>query len=169
MSLTNRRRSGANNVLTVTDRHTIRAGLSAVFDCVWNADLWPKITPHVKRIEFLEASDRAQKMRMTVLSNGTEHTVESLREADPGRLVTYRQTKPPAFLTAHDGEWHFSVVPEGVQVDLVHRAVVDYDKALPALNVASADEADALIGTTLKNNGARTLIAIKDYLERRGA
>lgn len=152
-------------MLTVTDRHTIRAGLSAVFDCVWNADLWPKITPHVKRIEFLEASDRAQTMRMTVLSNGTEHTVESRREADPGRLVTYSQTKPPAFLKAHDGEWHFSVVPEGVCVDLIHRAEVDYDKALDALNVATPEEADRVISSSLKANGARTLLAIKDHLE----
>ena len=153
-------------MLTVTDRHTIRAGLSAVFQCVWNAELWPKITPHVKRIEFLEATERAQKMRMTVLSNGTEHTVESLREADPDRRVTYSQTRPPAFLKAHDGEWHFRVVPEGVCVDLIHRAEVDYDKALPALNVSTAAEADRLISSTLRTNGARTLLAIKDYLER---
>lgn len=152
-------------MLTVTDRHTIRAGLSDVFRCVWDAELWPKITPHVKRIELLEASDRSQKMRMTVLANGAEHTVESLREADPDRRVRYTQTRPPAFLKEHNGEWHFSLVPEGVRVDLVHRAVVDYEKALSALNVGSAAEADQLISSTLKANGARTLVAIKAYLE----
>jgi hypothetical protein len=155
-------------MLTVTDRHTIRAGLSAVFDCVWNAALWPEITSHVKRIDFVERSDRSQKMLMTVLANGAEHTVESLREADPGRRVTYRQSRPPAFLKAHDGEWQFSVVPEGVRVDLIHRAVVDYDKALAALNVGTEAEADRLIGNTLRTNGSKTLIAIKNYLERQG-
>lgn len=156
-------------MLTVTDRHTIQADLSAVFGCVWNAELWPQITSHVKRIEMLECDDRTQKMLMTVLANGAEHTVETMREADPGRRVSYVQTRPPAFLKAHNGGWHFSVVPEGVCVDLVHHAVVDYDRALSALNVASAAEADRLITSTLKSNGSRTLIAIKQYLERRGA
>jgi hypothetical protein len=155
-------------MLTVTDRHTIRAGLSAVFRCVWDAGLWPKITSHVKRVSFLESTDRSQKMLMTVVANGAEHTVESVREAEPDRHVRYTQTRPPAFLKTHDGEWHFSVVPEGVRVDLIHRAVVDYDKALAALNVGSAAEADRLISSTLKANGSRTLIAIKDYLERQG-
>lgn len=154
-------------MLTVTDRHTIRAALSDVFRCVWNAELWPKITSHVKRVEMVESNDSAQKMLMTVLSNGAEHTVESVREADPGRYVRYSQTKPPAFLKEHSGEWNFSIVAEGVCVDLVHRAVVDYDKALSALNVKTNAEADRLISSTLKSNGARTLIAIKDYLERR--
>ena len=155
-------------MLTVNDRHVIQAELSAVFDCVWNAGLWPKITPHVMRVNIVESDDHTQKMLMTVLSNGAEHHVESLRKADPQRRVTYTQTRPPAFLKAHSGEWHFDAVAEGVRVDLVHHAVVDYDQALPALNVRSHAEADALISSMLKANGARTLLAIKDYLERQG-
>jgi len=153
-------------MLTVTDQHTIRAGLAEVFRCVWDAGLWPKITPHVKRVQFVEEGERTQTMLMTVLANGVEHTVESVREADPDRRVRYRQTKPPAFLHAHEGEWHFSIVPEGVRVDLIHRAVVDYDKALAALEVQSPAEADQLISSTLKANGSRTLIAIKNFLEQ---
>lgn len=152
-------------MLTVTDRHTIRAGLADVFGCVWNAELWPVITSHVKHVRIVDATDRSQKMLMTVEANGAEHTVESLREADPERSVHYTQTKPPAFLKAHDGEWHFYEEPEGVRVELIHRAVVDYDKALAALNVSTAAEADHLISATLKANGSRTLIAIKNYLE----
>lgn len=155
-------------MLTVRDQHTIRADLASVFECVWNAELWPRITTHVKRIEMLEAGERSQRFLMTVLANGTEHTVESVREALPDQRVVYRQTRPPAFLEKHDGEWSFHSVPEGVRVELVHRAAVDYEKALSALHVESPAEADRLISGTLKANGSRTLLAIKAYLEGPG-
>lgn len=155
-------------MLTVRDQHTIHADLTSVFACVWNAELWPRITPHVQRIEMLEAGERSQRFLMTVLANGTAHTVESVREAIPDQRVVYHQTRPPVFLTTHEGEWNFQPVADGVRIELIHRAAVDYDKALTALQVDSPAAADEVIRQTLKANGARTLLAIKEYLEASG-
>lgn len=153
--------------ISVSDEHDIAADIASVYDSIWNAQLWPRITSHVKKIEMLESSERHQRMLMTVEANGRLHTVESVREAVPGELVTYRQTRPPVFLSEHTGEWRFSATPGGVHLALVHRAVVDDEQAVASLDVATVDEAVELIARTLKANGARTVLAVKEHLESR--
>jgi len=155
-------------MLTVVDEVMVKADLERVFECIWDATCWPRLTTHVKRIEMLEEGDRRQRFRMTVESNGRDHTVESVREAEPGEWIRYHQTRPPAFLKEHLGEWRFVAVDGGVRVDLVHRAEIDYDKALAALPASSPEEADRVVSTALKVNGSKTLLAVKEHLERRG-
>jgi hypothetical protein len=154
-------------VLTVIDEETISADLPEVFACFWDATLWPAITPHVKRIEMLESGDRFQRFRMTVEANGQSHTVESERSADPFRRISYRQTTPPAFLREHTGEWSFHRRGNQVAVRLTHRAVMDEEKAIAALQVRDAKEASRRIAETLRANGARTIAAVKQHLEAR--
>lgn len=153
--------------VSVFDEYDIASDIDSVYSSIWNAQLWPRITSHVKKIEMLESTERHQRMLMTVEANGRLHTVESVREAVPGELVTYRQTRPPVFLSEHTGEWRFTVTTGGVHLALVHRAVVDDDQAVANLGVATVDEAVELIARTLKANGARTVLAVKQHLESR--
>jgi len=153
--------------VTVTDQHHIRAPLDAVYGCFWDATCWPEITPHVRRIEMLEADETHQRMLMTVEAKDRMYTVESVRDSVPGRSIRYRQTRPPAFLTEHDGEWLLEQTPSGILVRLRHHAAIDMDKALEALGVATAEEAVAEVRHTLKTNGERTILAVKRHLESR--
>jgi aromatase len=149
----------------VLDDLTIHADPAAVFACIWDPRLWPRITSHVKRVEVLEDGDRTQRFAMTVESNGRDHSVESIREAEPGRSVRYRQIQLPVFLLSHSGEWTLEPVAGGVRVHLVHDAEIDFERALPALGTSSREEAEAIVARSLKANGSRTLNAIKLYLE----
>lgn len=154
-------------MLTVTDEETIAAELPEVFACFWDATLWPAITPHVKRIEMVQADERSQRFRMTVESNGAAHTVETVRRCEPFLRITYRQLTPPPFLREHTGEWSFRAHGSAVLVRLTHQAVVDEEKAIAALQVRDAQEASRVIAQTLKSNGARTIAAVKEHLEGR--
>lgn len=154
-------------MLVVEDEHLIQADLARVFECCWDARLWPRITPHVTRAEVEPQDERHHRLHMTVVSDGRAHDVESLRTATPHAWIGYTQVRPPAFLRSHEGEWRFATDAggAGVRVSLVHRANVAYDVAYAVLQVTSAAEADARIAAALKANGARTLLAIKAYLE----
>src|SRR5262245_9809634 len=132
-------------MLTITDEIFVKADLQRVFDCIWDATCWPRLTTHVKQIEMLEDGDRRQRFLMTVESNGKDHTVESVRETEPGRWIRYRQLRPPIFLKEHSGEWQFVPSASGVRVDLTHWAEIDYEKALPAFAASSPDEVDKVV------------------------
>ena len=153
-------------MITITDEVLVRADLLVVFDCIWDATCWPRLTTHVKRIEMLESEKCQQRFLMTIESNGKEHTVESFREAEPGRCIRYRQIRPPIFLKEHTGEWQFVPVADGVRVDLTHCAIIDYEKALPAFAASSPAEAEEVVSNALKVNGSKTLLAIKRHLEQ---
>jgi len=153
---------------TVTDELMIQADPAQVFVCIWDPRLWPRITPHVKKVEILEDGERSQRFAMTVEADGRDHDVESVREAEPGRWVRYRQTRPPAFLRAHHGQWTLEPVTGGVRIHLVHEADIDYERAFSALGMSSREEAEDFVARTLKANGSRTLEAIKLYLEGTG-
>lgn len=153
-------------MITITDEVLVKADLQHVFDCIWDATCWPRLTTHVKRIEMLEDGDCRQRFLMTVESGGKDHTVESVREAEQGRWIRYRQIRPPIFLKEHTGEWRFVSVAQGVRVDLTHRAEIDYEKALPVLAASSPEEADQVVSNALKVNGSKTLLAVKSFLEQ---
>lgn len=155
-------------MLTVKDEAIIAEhDLERVFGCFWNAALWPQLTPHVKRIQMLEESSRRQRFLMTVESQGVEHTVESLREAEPPFQITYQQSRPPAFLQEHRGEWYFARADGGTQVTLVHRAVLDMARAQEVFGAPSPEEARERVASALRANGRKTLDAIQAHLEGR--
>ena len=153
-------------MLTVTDEVLVQAELRHVFACIWDVTCWPELTTHVKRIEMLEEGERHQRFLMTVESNGKDHTVESVRETEPGRWIRYRQVRPPVFLEEHSGEWQFVAVGNGVRVDLTHRAEIDYERALLELGASSVEEVEGVVSQALKINGSKTLLAVKSFLEQ---
>lgn len=153
--------------VTVSDEHTISADLDSVYDCFWNAECWPRITPHVRKIEMIEADTHHQRMLMTVEAHDRLYTVESMRETLPKHTITYRQTRPPVFLTEHTGEWHLDEIQSGVRVRLMHHAVIDVQRAMETLGLESEEEAVETVRRTLKTNGERTIVAVKHHLESR--
>jgi uncharacterized protein YndB with AHSA1/START domain len=152
-------------MMTVTDTEIIRGKLDEVYSCFWNPTLWPRITPHVKKVEIIAWQGAHQQFRMCVEANGKQHWTESERDAVNGQRITYRQTKPPPFFLEHTGEWRFAQVGDGVRVTLIHRVCIDEERAQEMLSVGSHAEAKKLIRQTLKRNGSLTITAIKRMVE----
>ena len=152
-------------MLTVTDTIRIKGNLTQVYDCFWNPEYWPRLTTHVKRIEMLEWEGMRQRFKMCVEANGKQFLMETEREGVPDMSISYRQTQPPPFLLAHTGRWDFATEDEDVLVTLVHRVVIDPEKALDVLAVPTLTDAERVIGENLRRNGAMTMNAVKRYVE----
>jgi uncharacterized membrane protein len=150
---------------TVTDMMLISAPIERVYECCWNAELWPKITPHVREIEIVDTQADQQQMRMVVESEGKLYRVESTRTTIPGRRITYRQNTPPAFLAEHCGEWCFYSAAGHTRIELTHQFIAK-DTARQLLGLDANVDVDAYIAARLKNNGLLTLTAIKQMLEQ---
>jgi ribosome-associated toxin RatA of RatAB toxin-antitoxin module len=153
--------------MEITDEVFIESEAPRVFACCWDVELWPRITPHVKRIQMLQQKGCHQEFIMTVEVNGREHTVHSEREAVPEQRITYRQTRPPVFLKEHRGEWRLTREEGGIRVELTHQAILDEERAMQVLGARTPEEAREQVASSLKASGARTLGAIKHHLERR--
>jgi len=151
---------------SVTDNIRIRAPLDQVYDCCWNAAIWPQITPHVRKIDLLNAGNHTQHIRMVVENEGKLYTVESIRHTVPGASITYQQTTPPIFLSEHSGEWRFSSSGEETSVQLTHIFETKKEVARQVLNLAEDADVDAYVGQRLKQNGLLTLSAVKRVLEQ---
>jgi hypothetical protein len=149
----------------VIDTVLIHGKLPEVFKCFWEAELWPQITPHVKRIEMLQNSATYQRFRMDVASEGKLHSVESERYAVPNESIRYQQVIPPTLFKKHGGEWHFAFKQGDVEVTLTHRAELNEQVVLEALKVNTLTEAEQRIGATLRKNGMTTIMAVKDLIE----
>lgn len=150
---------------TVTDMMLISAPVDRVYECCWNAELWPKITPHVREIEMIDAQAHQQHMRMVVESEGKLYRVESTRTTVPGQHITYRQNTPPAFLSEHCGEWRFYSDANQTRIELTHQFVAK-DTARQTLGLDQSVDINDYIASRLKKNGLLTLSAIKRMLEQ---
>jgi uncharacterized membrane protein len=150
---------------TVTDKMFISAPVDRVYECCWNAELWPKITPHVREIEIVDAQADQQHMRMVVESEGKLYRLESTRTTVPGQRIFYRQNTPPDFLAEHCGEWRFYSAAGHTRIELTHQFVAK-DTARQLLGLDPNVDVDAYIAIRLKKNGLLTLSAIKQMLEQ---
>jgi len=151
---------------SVTDSIRIMAPLDQVYDYCWNAEMWPKITSHVRQVDLLHAGKDSQRIRMVVENEGKVYTVESIRHTVPGSSITYQQTTPPVFLTEHSGEWRFSSASGETCVELTHRFESKKEVARQVLGLAEGADVDSYIGHRLKQNGLLTLSAVKKTLEQ---
>ncbi len=152
---------------TVTDSIRIMAPLEQVYDYCWNAEMWPRITPHVRQIDLLDAENDSQRIRMVVENEGKLYTVESIRHTVPGASITYQQTTPPPFLSEHSGEWRFSFAGAETRVELTHRFETRKEVARQVLGLAEGADVDDYVGERLKQNGLLTLSAVKRTLEQK--
>lgn len=151
--------------LDVSDTESIRGSQEEVFECFWRPELWPKITPHVKRIEMISETASRQRFVMEVQAEGRNYVMETERVAVAPKSITYQQSKPPVFLRAHAGEWSFEQRGPVTQVSLVHKVDVDDEKAVAVLGVQSAEQAHEKIRTNLLRNGRTTIEAVKKAVE----
>jgi aromatase len=134
----------AERTLSFEDSVRIAGPAGAVYDFLHDAAAWPRLVPHVDRLELTEESPGVQVMSMdTRTADGTVHTTESIRVCFPDALrIVHKQTVTPALLDAHTGAW--TVVPDatGVTVTARHDVILREEAVEPVLG-AGATVADA--------------------------
>lgn len=151
--------------IDVIDHESILGVQAEVFECFWRPELWPQITPHVKRIEMIHETENHQRFIMEVHAEGKKYVMESERSALAPQIITYQQSKPPAIFRSHGGEWRFEQQGPFTQISLVHSVDVDDEKAVAVLEVKTVEEAYEKIRTNLKKNGRTTINAVKKLVE----
>lgn len=152
-------------ILERTDSGSIDAKVEAVFHCFWRAELWPKFTDHVVKVEMLQEQEGYQRYAMHVNVEGKTYVMETQRIAVAPRSVSFQQPKPPVLMNSHSGVWTFEGGPSGTHVSIAHRVDINEEKAIEVLGVASAEEARQKIIGNLHRNGMAMISSINEYLK----
>ncbi|MFB8392614.1 aromatase/cyclase [Streptomyces yangpuensis] len=147
-------------LLSFEDSVRVDGPAEVVYGFLYDVAAWPERVPHVGRLDVAEDEPGVQTVSMdTVTPDGTVHTTESVRVCFPhaGRIV-YKQTTPPALLSAHAGEW--SVTPDATGVTVVsHHRVLLREEAVPQVLGPDADleQARTYVRQALGRNSRATL------------
>ncbi|MET9922263.1 aromatase/cyclase [Streptomyces sp. NPDC006435] len=155
-------------VLSFEDAVRVKGPAELVYDFLYRVGDWPELVPHVARLDLTEDAPGVQVMAMdTRTADGATHTTESVRICFPhaGRIV-YKQTRTPALMEAHTGEW--SVLPDesGVTVISQHNVVLR-EEAVERVLGEGADLAQArrYVREALGRNSTATLNLAKRHAE----
>ncbi|MFF4083776.1 aromatase/cyclase [Streptomyces sp. NPDC001777] len=155
-------------VLSFEDAVRVKGPAELVYDFLYRVGDWPELVPHVARLDLTEDAPGVQVMAMdTRTADGATHTTESVRICFPhaGRIV-YKQTRTPALMEAHTGEW--SVLPDesGVTVISQHNVVLR-EEAVERVLGEGADLARArrYVREALGRNSTATLNLAKRHAE----
>jgi aromatase len=152
-------------ILEQTDHGSIEAPVEAIFHCFWRAELWPKFTDHVVKVEMLEEQQGYQRYAMHVQVEGKEYVMETQRIAVAPRSISFQQPKPPVLMNAHSGLWTFEEGPSSTRVKVAHRVDLNEPRAMEVLGLASAEEARQKISGNLHRNGMAMIDSINEYLK----
>ncbi len=152
-------------ILERTDKGSIQASVNDVFHCFWRAELWPKLTDHVVKVEMLEEQDGYQRYAMHVNVESKNYVMETQRIAVAPRSISFQQPKPPIFMNSHSGVWTFEAGSSGTEVSVVHRVDVDDQKAIETLGVATAEDARQKIMGNLHRNGMAMINSVNEFLQ----
>jgi aromatase len=152
-------------ILERTDSGTIEASIADVFYCFWQAELWPKFTDHVVKVEMLEEQEGYQRYAMQVNVESKHYVMETQRIAVAPRSISFQQPKPPVFMNAHSGVWIFEETPSATLVSVTHRMNVNEQKAIETLGVATAADARQKIMGNLQRNGMAMITSVNDFLQ----
>ena len=120
-------------ILEQTDHGSIEAPVEAIFHCFWRAELWPKFTDHVVKVEMLEEQQGYQRYAMHVQVEGKEYVMETQRIAVAPRSISFQQPKPPVLMNAHSGLWTFEEGPSSTRVKVAHRVDLNEPRAMEVL------------------------------------
>ncbi|MEV8536682.1 aromatase/cyclase [Streptomyces sp. NPDC051211] len=113
-------------LLAFEDAVRVKGPAQLVYDFLYGIADWPGRVPHVARAEVTEDSPGVQMVSMdTRTGDGRQHHTESVRICFPyaGRIV-HKQTRPPALLAAHAGEWSLLPDETGVTAVAQHRVLL---------------------------------------------
>ncbi|RJL36232.1 aromatase/cyclase [Bailinhaonella thermotolerans] len=115
----------ADLIISFEDPLFVAGEIEDVYQYLYEADKWPDRIPHVTRLVLEERTPGVQFFDMdTVSADGSRHTTRSVRICLPHRKIVYKQTRPPATMTAHTGHWLFTPTPEGVIASARHTATI---------------------------------------------
>jgi len=137
----------------------MHAPKTAIFDTAANLELWPKILPHYRYIQFLERGLDRNIVVMAAQRSGIPISWTSEQIIDRDQLqIRFLHLK--AWTKGMRVVWTFSDVVDGVLVTITH----ELRFRIPAL----APIVDPIIGNFFIHNIAnKTLRCMKVYLEAR--
>ena len=137
----------------------IRAPKTAIFDTAANLELWPKILPHYRYIQFLERGADRNLVVMAARRSGIPISWTSEQIIDRDKFeIHFHHLK--AWTKGMRVVWTFSDTPDGVLVTISH----DSRFRIPML----APFVDPIIGDFFIHHIAnKTLHCMKDYVEAR--
>jgi aromatase len=161
--------NSAGLLLTFDDSVQVRGSAKDVFDFVNEAERWTERLPHVARVDFREDPPGLQVLAMdTRTKDGSVHTTESIRVAFPNDKIVYKQTRTPALMTLHTGQWLFRENADGVAATSVHTVVLNEDAIEDVLGAgATVADARSFITAALGGNIRATLEHARRYAEAR--
>ncbi|TJZ52118.1 cyclase [Streptomyces piniterrae] len=122
-------------VLTFEDAVRVNGPAELVYDFLYRAGDWPEVLPHLKRVDLVEDVSGIQMLSAdTVMADGREHTIRSVRVCFPhGGRIVHKLTEPPALIAAHAGEWSVEPDETGVTVIAQHHVVLREQDIAPVL------------------------------------
>lgn len=160
---------GGELLMTFEDSVRVDAPAKDVYDFLNEAAQWPQRLPHVARVRFEEPSPGLQLLEMdTSARDGSEHTTTSVRVCFPHHKIVYKQTRLPALMTVHTGQWTLTDAGQGVIAASRHSVAVNPDSITAILGPdAGVGDARTYIRAALSANSLATLGHAKNYAERR--
>jgi aromatase len=163
--------SAADGELLTTFEDSVRVNGSAkdVYDFINEADRWPERLPHVAGVRFAEPAPGLQTLEMdTTARDGSAHTTQSVRVCFPHHKIVYKQTRLPALMDLHVGQWTLTDSEAGVIAASRHTIAVNPASVAAILGPdAGIEDARRYLRTALSENSLATLGHAKDYAERR--
>jgi ribosome-associated toxin RatA of RatAB toxin-antitoxin module len=142
-----------------TNSILMHAPKAAIFEAAADLELWPKILPHYRYIEFLERGPDRNIVVMAAQRSGIPISWTSEQIIDRDKFeIRFHHLK--AWTKGMRVVWTFSDVPEGVLVTISH----DLRFRIPALSPII----DPIIGDFFIHNiASKTLRCMKAYVEAR--
>ena len=137
----------------------MHAPKAAIFETAADLELWPKILPHYRYIQFLERGPDRNIVVMAARRSGIPISWTSEQIIDRNKLeIRFLHLK--AWTRGMRVVWTFSDAPEGVLVAISH----DLRFQIPALSPI----VDPIIGDFfIQNIASKTLRCMKAYVEAR--
>jgi len=144
-----------------TNSILVHAPRTAIFEAAANLELWPKILPHYRYIQFLERGADRNLVVMAARRSGIPISWTSEQVIDRDKFeIHFHHLK--AWTKGMRVVWTFSDTSDGVQVTISH----DLRFRIPVL----APFVDPIIGDFFIHNVAnKTLRCMKAYVEARSA
>ncbi|OLR89590.1 aromatase/cyclase [Actinokineospora bangkokensis] len=159
--------------LTTTFDDVVRVDGAArdVYDFINEADQWSHRLPHVAAVRLTEDTPGLQVLEMdTRTADGATHTTTSTRVCLPTDRIVYKQSKTPALMSVHTGQWRFEEVDGGTVVTSTHTVVLAPGAIAGVLGPeATVDTARDYVRAALGRNSTATMLAAKEYAEGRRA